>query len=88
MGRSAREAAARYGSLMVIVGSGHVLYRGGIAECVGGHSGLKQEVVLPYPLDGESRTLQELLKRLQAPGSEDLPLGDWFWLLPTAQPSK
>ena len=81
MGRSAVQAARRHGTLVVIAGSGHMLYRGGIPECAA-DSGLKQSVVLPYPADGESIPLQELLKRLQSPGSRDISLADFFWLLP------
>lgn len=84
MGRSAREAAARHGSLVVIAGYGHMLYGGGVAECVAAHSPLAQAIVLPYPLDGAAQTLRELLRRLQAEGSQDRSMGDYFWLLPRA----
>ena len=79
MARSAAEAARRHGALFVIAGSGHMLYRSGIAECAPRYGAGAQAVVLPYPQDDESLPAEELLRRLRA---GDLPLADYFWLLP------
>lgn len=79
MGRSAAEAAKKHGSLFVIAGSGHMLYRSGIAECAPRYGAGSQAVVLPYPEDDESLPMEELLRRLRA---ESLSLADFFWLLP------
>jgi len=81
MGRSAAEAAKKYGGLFVIAGAGHMLFRSGIAECAPRYGAGSQAVVLPYPQDDESLPVEELLRKLRA---GDLPLADYFWLLPGA----
>ena len=84
MGQSLIDAAKDGGPVVVIAGSGHMFYDAGILESVRSRGALKQTVVLPYSLDGEELPLDDLLAALQKPGSEDLPLGDYFWLLPKA----
>ncbi len=74
--------AAASGPVVTAVGMGHVLYDAGILESLRGRSSLPQAAVLPYPLDGEELPLAELLRRLREPGSPDLELAGWFWLLP------
>ncbi len=75
-------AAASGGPVLVVAGTGHMMFGAGIAESVGNRVSASQKVVLPYPLDGESRPLAELLRELQAPDSPAIETGDYFWLLP------
>lgn len=70
------------GPVVVVVGMGHVFYGAGILESVRNRSSAVTRSVLPYPLDGEGGTNEELLRRLRDPASEDLALADYFWLLP------
>lgn len=82
MGENALAAARAHGKLLVIVGMGHVLYGSGIAESVSRRGSAAQSVVLPYPTDGESLPMSELLRRLRDPELGDDELADHFWLLP------
>jgi len=84
MGRSVVQASEQ-GPVLVIAGSGHMLYGAGIAESAASRAGLSQAVVLPYPLGPESAPLQDLLRMLRDPESGDLELGDYFWLLPRSE---
>jgi len=68
--------------VVVVAGMGHMLYDAGILESVRNRSSARQAVVLPYPMDGTKRPAEELLRALKDPASEDLPLGDFFWLNP------
>jgi uncharacterized iron-regulated protein len=70
------------GSVVVIAGMGHMLYRAGIGESVARRAQVRQSFVLPYPLDDASTPLPELLKGLQDPASEDIALADYFRLNP------
>ncbi len=82
MGVSALKAVEEHGRLLVIAGSGHMLYRAGIAESVRRRSAVSQKILLPYGEEG--KTLDELLRELQKPDSADIELADYFWLLPSA----
>lgn len=82
MGQSLIDALKDGGPIVVIAGSGHMLYDAGILESVRNRGTPAQTVVLPYPLDGEELPLDDLLRSIQKPGSEDIQLGDYFWLLP------
>ncbi|MBI3553088.1 MAG: ChaN family lipoprotein [Elusimicrobia bacterium] len=68
--------------MLVLAGSGHMVYGMGIKESAGRRSRGRQEVVLPYPLDAQMKTLAELLKDLRDPKTGDAQLADHFWLLP------
>ncbi|MBI5622876.1 MAG: ChaN family lipoprotein [Elusimicrobia bacterium] len=70
------------GTVVVVAGMGHMLYRAGIGESVARRAPVRQSFVLPYPLDDAARPLPDLLKELQAPGSEDIVLADYFRLNP------
>ena len=85
MGESALKALRERGAVLVVAGSGHMIYGSGIAESVRRRAGPRQKVVLPYPTGGdESVPLAELLARLQDRESEDIQFADFFWLLPQA----
>lgn len=81
MGQAAADALAQ-GPVLVIAGSGHMLFRAGIAESLGRRASAVSAVVLPYPLDGEHRPVPDLIKELQDPASKEISLGDYFQLLP------
>lgn len=82
MGDNAAAAAGRETPLLVLAGSGHMLYSAGVPESAARRKRLSQAVLLPYPLDGEEKPLPELLQALRRQGSEEIVLGDYFWLLP------
>lgn len=82
MAENAMAAADGDGPVLVVAGIGHMMFGAGIAESVGNRASVSQVVVLPYPLDGESRPLSELLRELQTPNSPVIETGDYFWLLP------
>lgn len=67
--------------LVVLAGSGHVLYSDGIAACAARRGAGAQAVVLPYPPDGERRALRQLLSALAE--ADERALADYFWLLPS-----
>lgn len=81
MGQSVVDASAR-GPVLVIAGHGHMLYGAGIAESARSRADLAQAVLLPYPLDGERRPIEDLLKALRDTSTGEAALGDYFWLLP------
>lgn len=81
MAESALRAASS-GPLLVIAGSGHMLFRAGILESVANRAHVSQGVVLPYPLDGVEGPVEDLLRRLRDPASGELEQADYFWLLP------
>jgi uncharacterized iron-regulated protein len=68
--------------VLVIAGSGHMVYDRGVVESAARRTNSRQEVVLPYPLDGQPQPLADLLKTLRDPKSGDAQLADHFWLLP------
>ncbi|MBI3296635.1 MAG: ChaN family lipoprotein [Elusimicrobia bacterium] len=69
--------------VLVIAGSGHMLYRSGIAESVARRRAEAQKVVLPFP-DGEPPApLDELLRKLRDPVEGRLKMADFFWLTPS-----
>lgn len=70
------------GPLLVIAGSGHMIYNAGILESVRHRGPKSQATVLPYPLDGEELPLKETLDSLLDPAADRLQWGDFFWLLP------
>jgi len=84
MGASVAAAAGPDSPLLVLAGSGHLLYGAGVPESSGRRAALSRAVLLPYPLDAEPRPLPELLDALRRQGSTDIELGDYFWLLPDA----
>jgi uncharacterized iron-regulated protein len=67
--------------VMVVAGSGHMLFSAGIAESVRNRRAASQRVVLPYPGDGQGGTLADLLRELRGPQAPDA--ADFYWLLPT-----
>ena len=69
--------------VLVIAGSGHMVYDKGAPESAARRSAAAQSVVLPYPLDGEARPLAELLNDLRDPKTGDAELADHFRLLPS-----
>jgi uncharacterized iron-regulated protein len=81
MGAAAAKTASRQ-PLLVIAGSGHMVYGKGVPESAARRGRLTQSVVLPYPLDGEARPLADLLKDLRDPKTGDAELADHFWQLP------
>lgn len=80
MGQTLTDLGGR--PLLVLAGSGHMIYGAGILESVARRVPASQAVVLPYPLGEEKLPLQDLLDRLQAPASNERSLGNYFWLLP------
>lgn len=68
--------------LLVIAGSGHMIYEAGILESVARRRSASQAVVLPYPLGEEKLPLKDLLGALKDPSSGQRELGNYFWLLP------
>lgn len=84
MGQSVAECSAR-GTVLVLAGTGHMLYRSGVPESAGSRAPLSQAVLVPYPMDGEARPLDELLRALQDPSSRDIRHADYFWLLPSTR---
>lgn len=81
MGDSVAKLATA-GPVVVIAGSGHMVYDKGVPESAARRSAAAQAVVLPYPLDGQARPLADLLKDLRDPKTGDAELADHFWLLP------
>ncbi len=81
---AAREAD---GPVLVIAGTGHMIFDAGIAESVRHRAALAQRVVLPYPQSGEQIPLADLLRELRSPGSPERRQGDYFWLLPGPPPN-
>ena len=81
MGQSAADALAQ-GPVLIIAGSGHMIFRAGINESLSRRAAAVSAVVLPYPQDGEHRPVPDLIKELQDPASKDIALGDYFQLLP------
>ncbi len=82
MGNSVARAAEGGRPVLVVAGTGHMIFGGGIPESVRRRAPLSQKVVLPYPQDGEQVPLRDLLRELRKPGSGDRSQGDFFWLLP------
>ncbi|MFH2204021.1 MAG: ChaN family lipoprotein [Elusimicrobiota bacterium] len=82
MAANALRAAAGGAPVLVIAGSGHMVFGAGIAESLRTRSTVSQRVVLPYPQDGEQRALRELLRELRRPDSAERGQADFFWLLP------
>lgn len=78
MGANAASLAAGGRLVVVVAGQGHMLWGGGIPESAA-RRGATSVTVLPY---GEGLTLPDALARLRAPGSAELPLADYFRLLP------
>jgi uncharacterized iron-regulated protein len=81
MGAKAAELA-RTARVLVIAGQGHMLWRAGIPESAARRGAGPAAVVLPYPLDGQTMTVPDQLKRLRDPASGDLALADDFILIP------
>jgi uncharacterized iron-regulated protein len=81
MGQSAADIAAQH-PLLVLAGAGHMAYDKGIMESFSRRSGAAQSVVLPYPPEGGTQPLADLLKTLRDPKSGEAELADHFWLLP------
>lgn len=81
---AAREAE---GPVLVIAGTGHMIFDAGIVESVRHRAAPAQCVVLPYPQSGEVRSLPDLLRELRRPGSPERREGDYFWLLPGPLPN-
>lgn len=70
------------GPAVVVAGSGHMIYKAGIAESIAHRVAADRRVVLPYPLDGEELPAADLLRRLRDPAADDGRFADFFWLLP------
>ena len=79
MGAKAAELSAS-ARVLVIAGQGHVFWRAGIPESALRRGAGMAAVLLPYPLDGETRPLPEQLKRLRDPASDELSRADAFLL--------
>jgi len=77
-----RALAEGGGPAVVVAGSGHMIYKAGIAESLAHRVAADQRVVLPYPLDGEELPAPDLLRRLRDPAADDRRFADFFWLLP------
>ncbi|MBI5595227.1 MAG: ChaN family lipoprotein [Elusimicrobia bacterium] len=69
--------------VLVVAGSGHMVFRSGIAESVNRRAALPQSVVLPWPDGGGRSPLPDLLRGLRDPAEGRLKLADFFWLLPS-----
>jgi uncharacterized iron-regulated protein len=83
MGHSViRALAEASGPAVVVAGSGHMIYKAGIAESVSHRVAADQSVVLPYPMDGQAIPAPELIKRLRDPARDDAKFANYFWLLP------
>jgi uncharacterized iron-regulated protein len=82
MGERAAALAAQGRLVVVVAGQGHMFYGGGIPESAARRGARAALVVLPYPLDGGTLPLPDLLRALQDPASTDISLGDYFRLLP------
>lgn len=78
-------AALAEGAPLVFVaaGTGHMLFRSGIAESVDRRAALPQSVVLPWPDGGGRSPLSDMLRELRDPAQGRLKLADFFWLLPS-----
>lgn len=84
MGESVISALADGAPLVfVVAGSGHMVFRSGIAESVDRRAALPQSVVLPWPDGGGRAPLSDLLRGLRDPAEGRLKLADFFWLLPS-----
>ena len=69
--------------VFVIAGMGHMFYKAGILESVEKRGCFGQSYVQPYPLDPEdSRTLEEMFADLTSPGSQEIGLAHYFWIIP------
>lgn len=82
MGEKAAALAAAGRLVVVVAGQGHMFYGGGVPESAARRGARAALVVLPYPLDGGSVPLPDLLRSLQDPASRDIALADYFRLLP------
>ncbi|MDE2293012.1 MAG: ChaN family lipoprotein [Elusimicrobia bacterium] len=81
MGETAARALAD-GPLLVLAGTGHMLYRAGVPESLRRRRAAAEAVVLPWPDDGGGAALPDLLRDLRDPARGNLGLADDFWLLP------
>ena len=81
VGKGCAQALRGMGArVLVIAGQGHVFWRAGIPESALRRGAGMAAVLLPYPLDGETRPLPEQLKRLRDPASDELSRADAFLL--------
>lgn len=81
MGENAAKLA-RDARVIVLAGSGHVVWKAGVPESAarrGADAGL---VALPFPLDGERLDAAEALRRLRDPQAGELAKADRFVLFP------
>lgn len=83
MGESTVDAlAAGAECMLVVAGSGHMVFGGGIPESAGRRRSLTQAVVLPWPDAGGRAPLPDMLRELRDPARALLKRADYFWLLP------
>ena len=81
MGAKAAELAAT-ARVLVIAGEGHMLWRAGIPESALRRGAASAAVVLPYPMDGETMSVPDQLKRLHDASNGELAQTDDFVLIP------
>lgn len=83
MGESVADAlAAGADGMLVVAGSGHMVFRGGVPESAARRRGVSQAVVLPWPDAGGRAPLADMLRDLRDPARALLRRADFFWLLP------
>lgn len=87
MGESVSDAlAAGSECVLVVAGSGHMVFRGGVPESAARRRAVSQAVVLPWPDAGGRAPLAEMLRDLRDPARGLLKRADFFWLLPDLSP--
>ena len=83
MGESVSDAlAAGADGVLVVAGSGHMVFGGGVPESAARRRALSQSVVLPWPDAGGRAPLPDMLRDLRDPALSLLKRADFFWLLP------
>ena len=68
-------------SMVVVAGSGHMVFEAGIAESVRYRSGVGQSVVMPFPVSKPGGSNDQLVKELQR-DPKTRTKGSFFWLTP------
>lgn len=82
MGQGVADALAAGADLVLVVaGSGHMVFRGGVPESAARRRALAQAVVLPWPDAGGRAPLPDMLRELRDPARALLKRADYFWLL-------
>lgn len=83
MGQGVADAlAAGSEAVLVVAGSGHMVFKGGVPESAARRRPVTQAVVLPWPDAGGRAPLADMLRELRDPARALLKRSDFFWLLP------